>query len=269
MNRPFFTVIVVTFNPGDKLKDTLESVLSQEFDDYEIIIKDAVSTDGSMETVPADPRIRLISRKDQGIYDGMNEGIEAAAGEYIYFLNCGDRLHDNKVLGKVYEAAGEDETAPSGKRILYGDVIEMKTGQHVAANPNMTPFAMFRYLPSHQACFYSRDLFEKRKFNITYRVRADYEHFLWSVMEEGARAEAMPVIIADYEGGGFSETKENRQVSAEEHRQITEKYFTGKQLFLYRSYLVLTLQPLRQKLAENPVTAAVYDRIKNMVYHRA
>jgi hypothetical protein len=78
----------------------------------------------------------------------------------------------------------------------------------------------------------------------------------------------MPLIIADYEGGGFSESPEGRKFSREEHRKITEIYFTGKELFLYRLYLLATLQPLRERLAQGKHTAAVYDRIKNAVYMR-
>lgn len=263
MNTPFFSVIVVSRNAGDKLQKTVASILQQTFGDLEILIKDAGSTDGSLETVPADPRIRLICRKDAGIYDGMNEALACAQGEFIYFLNCGDILHDEKVLSAVHEAA----LPHAGERaILYGDVMERRTGQRVAANPKMTHFAMYRYLPCHQACFYTRNLFAARAFDTRYRVRADYEHFLYAVLREGAGTYGLPLVIADYEGGGYSETEKGRALSAKEHREITEKYFTRRELFCYRAYLVVSLQPLREKLAGGKHTAAAYDAVKNAVY---
>lgn len=265
MNRPFFTVITPCLNAGSKLNLTMDSILGQTFHDYEVIVKDGGSTDGSIEALPADRRIRLICQKDSGIYDAMNEAVASAGGEYLYFLNCGDTLHDPDVLGRVEKAIEQDGPRAG---IYYGDVVELRTGQHVAANPHMSHFAMFRNLPCHQACFYNRDMFSERAFDVQYRVRADYEHFLWCVIRRNAAVKALSLIIADYEGGGFSETAENRKVSEREHREITEAYFNRKELRLFRAYRVLTLQPVRAKLAESPKTAGVYDRIKNALYKR-
>ena len=301
MNTPYYTIITPCFNAGDKLNGTLDSVLSQTFPDYEIIVKDARSTDGSIEGMRRDRRINLIRARDEGIYDGMNQALATANGEYILFLNCGDVLHDAHVLEK---AAGEiqrllaeaesaarnrsgrsaEEDAPSADSgeaaqalnrqtrpagaIFYGDVIERRTGQHVAANPRMTHLAMYRNLPCHQACFYSRDLFRERGFDTRYIVRADYEHFLWCVVRKGARAKALPLIVADYEGGGFSESEENRARSAAEHEEIAQIYFTDAEIRKFRLYMGVTLQPVREKLAQSPKTAALYDKVKNRIYGR-
>lgn len=287
MNTPFLTIITPCFNAGDKLNQTLNSILDQSFQDYEVIVKDGGSSDGSIESMRGDDRIRLVRHADRGIYDGMNEAVACADGEYYYFLNCGDVLHDRNVLEKVADAIRKDaETGeiPAGavrdggetvdsersgsRRIYYGDVIERKTGQRVAANPEMDHFAMFRNLPCHQACFYSRDLFAERAFDTRYRVRADYEHFLWCVMEAHASTKKLPIVIADYEGGGFSETRENRKRSAAEHREITERYFDEKELRRFHRAMILSLQPLREKLAQSKWTAGLYDAIKNRVYQK-
>ena len=282
---PFFSIIVVCFNAGDKLISTVNSILCQSCGDFEIIVKDAGSKDGSTQKLPSDARIRLYAGKDAGIYDGMNQALSHAGGRYVYFLNCGDSLHDPQVLEKVKAAiqsaetpgsagaaqgAGTPEGAgnPEGGMIFYGDVIEMRTGQRVAANPEMDHFAMYRYLPCHQACFYDRALFLERQFNIELKVRADYEHFLWCIIRKKAGAAVMPLVIADYEGGGYSESEEGRRLSGKEHREIAKEYFAASERFLYRLYLIVSLQPLREKLANGRYTAAVYDRIKNAVYER-
>lgn len=266
MTNPFFSIITPCYQPGDRLAATIQSVLSQRFTEYEVIIKDAGSSDGSLETVPRDERIRVIQSKDSGIYDGMNQAIASARGEFLYFLNCGDLLHDADVLSDMVEYIQREWDGSSRPVIYYGDVWEKRTGQRVAAKPAMTHFAMYRNLPCHQACFYSRDLFEGRQFDLHYRVRADYEHFLWCVLQAGAQTHAMDRIVADYEGGGFSETKENRKCSAREHREITEQYFGTGECLRYRLAMLLSLQPLREKLSSSPATAAVYDAIKNRVY---
>ena len=83
-----FSVITVCFNAKDKLKNTLENILSEDFDDYEIIVKDGLSTDGSLDFIPKDEKIKVFSEKDSGIYDAMNKAVEKASGEYVIFMNC-------------------------------------------------------------------------------------------------------------------------------------------------------------------------------------
>ena len=276
MSGPFFSVIVVSFRAGEKLEETIRNILSQSCQDLEILVQDGGSDDGSYEKLCAylsaygssdRERIRLRQEKDQGIYDGMNRALSGAAGQYIYFLNCGDRLHDEYVLERVKTYIEAGRSASEGvPRIYYGDICELRSGQHVAANPNMSHFAMFRYLPCHQACFYDRRLFETRGFDLRYRVRADYEHFLWCCIRGGGAAVSTGILIADYEGGGFSETPEGKKRSKEEHRKITKEYFSGWENFLFHAYLVLTLQPLREKLAGGKLTAEIYDGVKNRIY---
>ena len=264
MKGPSFSVIVVSYNAGDKLTETVKSILRQTCGDFEIIVKDADSSDGSVERLPQDHRIRLIRGKDGGIYEAMNIALSHATGDWIYFLNCGDLLHDETVLEKVL--AGAAGVVPPA--ILYGDVVLMTTGQRAAANPDMSHFAMFRRLPCHQACFYSKDLFEEG-FRTQYRVRADYEHFLRCVIRLGAAVKALPVLVADYEGGGFSESEKGKKLSSGEHDTITKEYFTKTENFLFRAYLVLTLQPLRARLASGKHTAALYEGLRSRIYdHR-
>ena len=76
----------------------------------------------------------------------------------------------------------------------------------------------------------------------------------------------MPVIVASYEGGGFSETKENRKRSAAEHKEITVKYLGKAKVFKYRMIMWLTLAPLRTMIAENPALSGIYNGVKNGIY---
>lgn len=342
-SAPFFSIIVVSFNAGGKLRKTLESIACQTFTDYEVILKDGGSTDGSLSCVtgqfpletdsakpaqsepfstkqspedpvsarvsPEDPaspgltadfksKTHLIEGRDHGIYDAMNIAVQETKGDYLYFLNCGDYLYDAEVLRKVHDAIegygaipdngiisedvaagksvareddskkGEYSTDRTHPAVFYGDVYERKSGQIAAANPHMNDFALYRNVPCHQACFYSRDLFDGRGFDLQYKVRADYEHFLWCHYGAGARMTALPLVIADYEQGGFSETKANREQSAREHKAITAKYMPASRRFLFRLYLIATLQPLREKLAQNPKTAGAYDALKQRLYRK-
>lgn len=273
---PFFSIIVVCLNPGEKLRRTLESVNAQTFRNYEVIVKDGGSKDGSLaciwEIFEKD-RVKLIEKKDQGIYDAMNQAAAQAAGDYVYYLNCGDLFYSEEVLEKMAEFIrffNDEERAEEIPGIYYGNIFERLTGQKVASNPHMDAFGCYRNVPCHQACFYSRELLLAHPFQISYRVRADYEQFLWCFFAMQKERKVMfaysDLLIADYEGGGFSETRENRRISAAEHKEITGKYMTKGQLLRFRMVMLLSLAPLRTKIAENKVTAGIYNKMKEAVY---
>lgn len=261
-----FSIIVVCLNPGGKLQKTLASIKKQTFMDYEVIIKDGMSFDGAPEAweqTNTDGRIKIFREKDQGIYDAMNQAVAKVQGKFVYFLNCGDLLRDETVLAQI---AGSIENQPERGQIIYGNIFEMTTGQPVTSNPRLNRFGCYRNVPCHQACFYQKELLRQHPFVTKYRVRADYEHFLWCALMKKARLTYLPLTIADYEGGGFSETADNRRRSAQEHREIVRQYMSRGELFYYRALLLLTLAPLRTALSRNQGTAAVYNKLKKILY---
>lgn len=266
-------IIVVSLNPGERLKNTLQSIISQDVDNIKIIIKDGGSTDNSIEKLQSEDffdnhsNIMLIQKKDKSIYDGMNQAVEAMledVGEqdsYCMFLNCGDEFHDSEVLKKAVPYLKEY----SEPHIIYGDQYNIVQNSIVSSAPEINEFALFRNVPCHQVCFYSTRLFKNRAYKPEYTVRADYEHFLHCVYEEKAVCTHIDVIICNYEGGGYSETAENRKKSALQHREITDHYM-GKNAVKYRRIMRLTLAPLRTKMAESPTWSKVYNGLKSAVY---
>ena len=189
MKKPFFTIIVVSYNAGDKLLKTVESVNRQTFTDYRILIKDGMSTDGSLEKLrkaydvsgidDANPgKITLTESCDNGIYHAMNiataqlgsritserakhdENISQdevkllKAGErpaYIFFLNCGDTFASNDVLQKIHDIIVKRNACEGTTlpTIFYGDIFDSITGNRVASNPKIDDFACYRNVPSH------------------------------------------------------------------------------------------------------------------------
>ena len=267
-----FSIVVVSLNPGDKLKKTLQSILMQDFTDYEVIVKDGGSKDGCLERAAEeldDPRIHLYTEKDKSIYDGMNQAVSYAQGEYIYFLNCGDKFYDKKVLGKIAgEIAVVEKKEPGKRHIFYGDIFGEKNGVHITPAPKITGFTCYRNVPNHQSCFYSATLCKEKPFEIRFKIRGDYEHFLWCFYKAEADMVYIKIPIAYYEGGGYSESRENIARSKAEHREITAKYMSRKELFCYRAAMMITLAPLRTFMAENPVLSGFYNRVRSLLYRR-
>ncbi len=257
-----FTVITVTYNAGNKLKETVTDVLRQTYDNYEILIKDGMSTDGSLEGLVQSEKIRIDIGKDSGIYDAMNRAVRAASGEYVIFMNCGDYFYDEHVLENAAKAIEENP----GRGIYYGDAYFRLSKEVIHMPGEITDFVCFRHIPCHQACIFAKELFEDRAFDLSYKIRADYEFFLRQYYEKDVRPYYTGLVIADYEGGGFSETKENRRLDKEEHRKITGKYMPKRKVRKYRFIMIITLQPLRRWLAQRSCFSGLYDKIKTTVY---
>lgn len=282
MGQPLFSIIVVTLNAGEKLLLTIDSIRRQTCPDLEVVVKDGGSEDGSTDRLEEERRKGILRGEafwssvviwrepDKSIYEGMNQAVGHACGQYVYFLNCGDRFYSDDVLEVLKEKISGAELTERGttQAVFYGDIYDDLRRTRVASNPHINGFACYRNVPCHQACVYSRELFEERGYETGYRVRADYEHFLWCYYRKGARMEYVPLIIASYEGGGFSETKENRIRSGKEHRQITGLYMSGWERFLYRAALAATFAPLRTWMAENPALSGFYNGLKDRLYHR-
>lgn len=275
MRDKMFSILVVSLNAGEKLKQTIQSILEQDCTDYEVVVKDGGSGDGSVEELEAfvenlgeaeKERIRVIRQQDKSIYEGMNQATSYAKGEYYYFLNCGDVFHGKTALAQVAEVIQKDDNNGEKHLIYYGNIFDVLRSQIVQSNPVIDAFACYRNVPCHQACIYHYSLFEERGYDTKYRVRGDYEHFLWSYFERNANPQYVDVVLAAYEGGGFSETKENRERSAREHKEITEKYMSKGQLLKYKLILAVTLAPLRTKMAESPRFAGLYQRAKKLLY---
>ena len=252
---------------GAKLTATLNSILAQDYRDYEVIIKDGGSKDGSVEALYESgilkdrDNVHIFVEKDMGIYDAMNQALSHINGSYVQFLNCGDCYHDEYVLSSLAKELVYHEYP----HIIYGDQYNLLQKSKVTSNPKLDEYALFRNVPCHQVCFYDSRLFEKRGYLTKYSVRADYEHFLYCIYEEKAVAKHTDIIVCDYEGGGYSETGPNRKKSALQHREITEHYM-GERAGRYRRRILLSGGPIRTALANSSLTAGIYNSIKSRIY---
>lgn len=266
--HPLFSIIIVCLNAGERLKETVESVLGQSCENYEIVLKDGGSVDGSVEELSRmveDERLHIFHEKDSGIYDAMNQAVSLARGDYLIFMNAGDCFYDDKVLYKISDVILSKNNRPD---IIYGNLYHKALSTVIYAAPEINDFTCYRNVPCHQTCFYSREMFAQRAYHPEYNVRADYEHFLWCYYEKRADICYAPVIVASYEGGGYSETRENKKRSARQHREITEKYMGKKKAGKYRLIMLLSLAPLRSAVANNKYLSAGYNKLKTLFYKK-
>lgn len=205
MKETILSIITVNFNNNRGLINTLESVKQQSFTSYEHIIIDANSSDGSKETIIqyAKETTHLtywISEPDNGIYYGMNKGIEQAHGEYLYFLNSGDCLKED-VLSQIQF---------DGTQYIYCDITVILPDNyklHIQYPDHInTALLLIRDTFCHQACFIHHSLFNGYRYNTNYTIVSDWIHIIHSIVIKNCSYKHIPIDIADYDGGGFSAT---------------------------------------------------------------
>lgn len=195
---PYFSIIIPTFNSGAVLDRALASVVSQTFNDWEIVLIDGASSDNTLEIAQSyqDNRIRIFSEPDQGVYDAMNKGIDIAAGKWLYFLGSDDYLLKDDVLTQV------TNHIPTKCDVFYGDV---EASQLDARHKGEWNFNDIEYNRCHQAVFYNRKVFHKLgKYNLKYTVFADHDMNLKWFLNKKIISYYYPIIIAHYSDGGLS-----------------------------------------------------------------
>lgn len=173
------SIITITYNAAQWLERTMLSVLAQTSKDYEYIIVDGASTDGTVDIIKRlEPQfegcLSWHSEPDKGLYDAMNKGIERAVGDYVWFVNAGDEIYSPSTLAHMI-AAATDET-----HIIYGKAcIVNAEGVKVSEHHKVTPPNLQRkhflngLVVCHQAIVVSRAI--AGKYNTDYRICADYD----------------------------------------------------------------------------------------------
>jgi glycosyltransferase involved in cell wall biosynthesis len=202
MPAPFFTIIIPSFNSEKTLQNVLDSILCQEFNDFEVVVVDGLSADNTLqilrENSGEDHRIRFISEKDKGIFDAMNKGISMAKGSWLYFIGSDDSLYDKNVFRKVSNALKE-----SPCDFLYGDVYSDKM-KGIYGGRFDEDKIMFSNI-CHQAIFYKKEVFELIGFyNITYTSFADWEFNIRCFLETQLKKCYLDIIVSYFAMGGTS-----------------------------------------------------------------
>lgn len=231
-----FSIIVPTFNAGDKLARTLDSIRAQDFDDVEILVQDGSSTDGTRDFLVGQDNVKWQSEPDGGIYDAMNRAIGRATGEFLMFFGAGDRMEAGALL--ELSVAIERERAGQSRALLllYGDAWwESQNRRH---GGRFSQWRFTRTSVCHQAMVFERALFERLgNYDVRYPNSADYAWNILAWGDGGIRKVYVPLLIARYEGGGQSDTSEDTAF-LEDVLGLVQRHF---------SFPVRTLYTLRRK----------------------
>ena len=234
-----FTIATVSYNAEKEIARTLDSVLRQDYAHIEHIIIDGASKDGTMRLVneyeektkaaAKTIEIRVLSEPDRGLYDAMNKAIGMATGDYIVFLNAGDKLPEADTLSTIAKQA--QSTPHPG--VLYGDTDEVDDGGRFLRHRRLAPpdklsWRSFKrgMLVCHQA-FYARvDLAKQTPYNLGYRFSADVD---WCIRvmkrceKNGSPLVRVPAVVVHYLAGGM--TEKNHRASLRERFRVMRAHY--------------------------------------------
>lgn len=209
------TIVTVTYNCVDLLEGTIKSILSQTFNDYEYIIIDGGSTDGTIDVINK-YKTKLsfwCSEKDNGIFDAMNKGINHANGEWINFMNAGDFFYDENVLDLVFSDNNTESFS-----FIYGDNVVINGEQTIykKANPFYKSKKIHRRMGfNHQSVFVKTNLAKKNQFDLNFKIAADY-NMINKIYKSGGRPLYISSPLSITNLNGISAKNRNRQLYEEE-----------------------------------------------------
>ena len=221
------SIITITYNNLEGLKRTYESIHRQTFDDYEWLVIDGGSTDGTKQFLEEhDNELAFwCSEPDKGVYNAQNKGTIYAKGEYCIYMNSGDSFYADDVLEKVFEKDIDADVIYGGWELVFED------GKKVEGNvPEVADLAyFFDDNMCHQAMLIKREAVLARPYDESFPIYADWEEWLALYMQ-GKTFKRVDILICDFIVGGLS-TGDNASQTLKKKRQadikrINERYYT-------------------------------------------
>jgi putative colanic acid biosynthesis glycosyltransferase len=205
MKQVRFSVITIALNDLVGLRATKTSIDAQTLSDFEWIVVDGGSIDGTLEYLRQldQPNCRWTSEPDDGLYYAMNKGLERATGEYAIFMNSGDRLAGKDVLARADKLLAQSEQPAD---LLFGDAYEETASGKLLLKPARSVDAIKRGMfTHHQAMMYARKAIGSMRYDCRFRMAADY-HFTCRLLSRGARSLYVGFPICIFQRAGFSES---------------------------------------------------------------
>lgn len=216
------SIITINYNNLEGLKKTYDSVVCQTWTDYEWIVIDGGSTDGSREFIEEhqDKFAYWCSEPDKGVYNAMNKGIAKAQGEYLNFMNSGDCFYEENTLEYIFLTDYVED-------IIIGDAYWMQNGvEKKFCDASSGVYDMFFFLSSsvpHQAMFFRVECFERYGlYDENLKIVSDYKYSIDAIYFHKAATKYIPIKICKYEGRGISDNTSEMFI---ERNEVIDSFF--------------------------------------------
>lgn len=218
-NRMKISIITINYNNAIGLEKTIKSVISQDFKDYEYIIIDGGSNDGSVNIIEkyANEIDFWVSEPDKGIYNAMNKGVSRAHGEYFNFMNSGDCYHANTVLKEINNKL-------NGEDIIIGRCCNAETKKiykSLMPGQSVTMMTMMKEMINHQSTFYHHTIFDKHQYDEKFKIISDWKVNLQSIVIDNCKIKVIDTFIVDYDMTGISTI--NSELFQKERKMVLDE----------------------------------------------
>lgn len=227
------SIITINYNNASGLEKTIESIVNQNFADFEYIVIDGASTDGSTDVIKKySEKINYwVSEPDSGIYNAMNKGIRQAKGEYLLFINSGDTLYNNEVLADVFKYSLESD-------LIYGDLHRIfPNGEtDIVKMPDYVGVdLMMQATLTHPTTFIKRELFDRYGlYREDLKIVSDWAFFLQVIVFANTSRTHLPVVVASFDMDGLS--SQNNKLVQEERQRVINESFSYELYEMYYTY---------------------------------
>jgi glycosyltransferase involved in cell wall biosynthesis len=243
-SRVKISIITPTYNSAGTIRDTLDSIAAQDHPDIEHIVVDGGSTDETLDIVASYTHVaKLITGKDEGIYDAMNKGIRVATGDIVGILNSDDVYTDSRVLGDVAAAFADPAVKTAYADLQYVDPVDLgKVRRHWSSGSFKRRNFYYGWMPPHPTFFVRRSVYEKAGvFNLILRSAADYELMLRILVKLQITAHYIPRVIVKMRAGGASNASLLHRLRGNKEDRMAWK-LNGLKPYFFTLYL----KPLRK-----------------------
>lgn len=218
------TIITICFNDKDGLAQTLKSIKSQKCHDFQYIVIDGASTDGSKNLIDEYSKVidYHISEKDSGIYNAMNKGIKYAQGEYCLFLNSGDALYACDTIEKVLPLLGHAD-------FMSGDTICLLPNGRKSiwkAPYQASLYLMAIYSLSHQSTFIHTSMLKSRPYREDLKIVSDWEQMFYEIVIKDHSYKRMELPICKFRYGGISSSQP--KIRENERNKVLSEHFSKR-----------------------------------------
>jgi glycosyltransferase involved in cell wall biosynthesis len=243
------TIVSINYNNLEGLKRTVDSVVNQTWKEFEYIVIDGGSTDGSATYIEGQ-RINIdycISEPDSGIYHAMNKGIKEATGDFLVFMNSGDVFYNETIIDSLVNQLNSTD------EIVYGDVLlrnENNNKERIQTHPEKLNFSYFyNQTICQQACVIKRSLFDSIfYFNENYRISSDWEFLIYAIYIKRVKTRKINLLISIFDTSGVSGDSDFQKIATKEREQTINKHFPlyKEDFELLRSFSSYRFHQLKQ-----------------------
>ena len=260
-----YSIITVNYNNREGLRRTIESVIYQTCRDFEFIVIDGGSTDGSADVLKEynNQITYWVSEPDKGIYNAMNKGIAKATGDYLNFMNSGDCFYDEKVLEhlSVKELSADIIV---GRDYHFNESSQQGFATILPARLSMLTF-IHHTLP-HQSTFFKRELFDNSPYDESLKLVADVKFYIQKICVEQCSVQLIDTIICRREPDGISVAQNERRI--QEHRQVIAELLPPGAIQDYEVLYLLDKSTMYKlmDLIENPKSRKWITYIIKIIY---